>query len=490
MRYKGYVVTYIGESRKVNNDNFFLNGFCKENSEDPFIFDRNKEFRSRNLYALASGAKCTDDGDELSYSVVDILKTFYVADFASVSRELFHVANTAVTSHVLDRTNGHYELDLSVLSIDRDYATVYNMGDIPVFHYENGKLKNLSGIAPKTVELERDYLEGNEVKTEVYTAENVPYIGTLNPNMEVVPYTSVRKKIRKKGYFVLCSREVTDVIDEKTITGILEDKNIKNKHKALAMLDRAIKKEPEGNYTIEVIVVNRGLAIAEDELKVLGKWAVAAGVCIGLCLNGSFLIQQISNLADGIKSIVQQFSSDEEDAPREDLIWIPKDEREKAEKDVENTDSIVDETPAESEQQQHSEIPATEANENTEVQSAEPSVPNATQPAPQNNSKPQNSNGGQGASGTSPQNSAPVSNQGSSERTSRTSPNAQNPVTASPSNSGLTSAPAQPSQTTDLQGSSENIPAPAVTPSAPATPAPAAPVQTPTTGNNELPLSQ
>ena len=30
MRYKAYVATHAGESQKVNKDNYFLNGICRE----------------------------------------------------------------------------------------------------------------------------------------------------------------------------------------------------------------------------------------------------------------------------------------------------------------------------------------------------------------------------------------------------------------------------------------------------------------------------
>lgn len=332
MRYKGYVVTYIGETKKVNNDNFFLNGFCKENIHDSFLYDRNKEFRSRNLYAIASGAKCDSMGDELAYTAVDILGNFHVADFDDVNREFFHVLNTAVTSQVLERSNEHYEIDMSILSIDRDSATVYNMGDLPVYYYENGRISNLIGTPPEQVHMEKDYFDDHGViKTMAVTRKNVSYIGMLDPETEVVPYTSEKIKLTKKSFFVLCNKKVADAVTEEDIKKVLEDKNIKNKHKALAILDKAIKNDPDGDYTVEVIVVNRGLAISETEMKGMGKWLIAAGLCVILCYNGSFIIRGIANIANGIKTFVSEVSNDEEVSPADDLKWIPLDQRENEE---------------------------------------------------------------------------------------------------------------------------------------------------------------
>ncbi|MBQ7097527.1 MAG: hypothetical protein IJN96_05575 [Clostridia bacterium] len=332
MRYKGYVVTYIGETKKVNNDNFFLNGFCKENIDESFLYDRNKEFRSRNLYAIASGAKCDSLGDELAYTAVDILGNFHVADFDSVNREFFHVLNTAVTSQVLERSDEHYELDMSILSIDRDDATVYNMGDLPVFYYENGRIRNLIGTPPQQVHLEKDYLDDHGViKTMAVTRKNVSYIGMLDPETEVVPYTSETFRLTKKAFFVLCNKKVAEAVSEEDIKKVLEDKSIKNKHKALAILDKAIKDDPDGDYTVEVIVVNRGLAISETEMKGMGMWLVAAGLCVVLCYNGNAIIRGIAKISNEIKNFISEVSSEEVVSPAKDLKWVPFDQREKEE---------------------------------------------------------------------------------------------------------------------------------------------------------------
>lgn len=313
MRYKSYVVSYIGESKKVNTDNFFLNGLCKESVDEAFLYEENNEFTSRNLFALSSGGKSVAIGDELAYIAVDILRNFHVADFESVNREYFHVANTAITSQVLERNDEHYEVDLAVLSIDRDVATVYNMGDIPVFYFDGKKMKNLAGKAPDRVSLAKDYLDKfGEIKSEIFDVKNVAHIGELSSDMEVVPYTSEKIKLNKSGFFVLCSSDVAKVLDEKTIESVLTDKRIAKKNKALAILDKAVKVDSEGCYTVEVVAVGHGLAIAEKELMSLGKWFVIAVVCLTLCVNSNFVLKYVSNFVNGCKSFVQKYFGDDE----------------------------------------------------------------------------------------------------------------------------------------------------------------------------------
>ena len=462
MRYKGYVVTYIGETKKVNNDNFFLNGFCKDNIHESFLYERNKEFRSRNLYAIVSGAKCDSLGDELAYTAVDILGNFYVADFESVNREFFHVLNTAVTSQALERTEQHYELDMSILSIDRDTAMAYNMGDLPVFYYENGKISNLIGTPPQQIHMEKDYLDDHGiVKTVSVIRKNVPYIGMLDPETEVVPYTSQKVRLTKKSFFVLCNKNVADAVSEDEIKKVLENKSIKNKHKALAILDKAIKCDPDGDYTVEVIVVNRGLAISETEMKGMGKWLVAAGLCVILCYNGSFIIRGIASITNSIKTFISEVSKDEEVSPADDLKWIPFDQREKEE--TQEEESAQEEYIEEPVQEEDVQLPV----EPQTQQTAPAPAPAANKPA----AKESGQNSGTGKAPAKKSEPAPKSSGKPSGSTAATPshqvqlPGAATPAVSVSGESGGGQGQAQPAE-------------PSTTPS----------VVAPTTGGNETPV--
>jgi len=456
MRYKSYVVSYIGENVKVNNDNFYLNGICKESVDDPFVCDENKEFTSRNIYALASGWKSDAIGDELAYIACDLLRNFHVADFDSVNREFFHVANTAITSQVLDRNDEFYSVDLSVLAIDRDVATVYNMGAVPVFFYDGGKLRNLAGKAPESVELAKDYLDNyGEVKTKVYSVRNVSHIGELSSDMEVVPYTSEKIKMRKKSYFVMCSPAVMDVIDESVIEEILGDKTVKTKNKALAILDKAIKVNPDGNYTVEVVVAGHGLAIAEKELISMARWFVVALVCLLICINSSVVLGFVSNIIDGCKSFIQEHFGEEQvetvDIYRKDKSEdndasgsedAPFGQESDLNMDEETTDENQDGEDESAEQNESNEDETSEERQNSSdgSQSGE-----ATAPRPTNQSS-----ASTGGAGSNSQNS----NQGQQPEASQSGNNDQGGQT---SNSGSQNQVAQ-ENVSDSEGTSSTSP--------------------------------
>ncbi len=327
MRYKGYAVTYVGEKFFDNKENFFLNGICREEYDAPNSCVRNKNFKSRNIYALSAADKSDEAEGPLSYIAMDVLKSYHGGDFDKEYQDYFHTANTAITSHVLDKKDSYFEVDISVLSINHDVATVYNMGDIPVLYYEAGsrEMVNLSGKAPEFVEVEKNYLnKKNEVQTDILTKQNLSRIGILNSDCEIVPYKSVSKKLRKKTYFVMCSKAVLESLGETKIREILDDNNIKKKDKAIHIMSKAVENNPDGKYTVQVVVATPGLSVPEAELKSLGNWAVIAALCMVLCINGDYIVDGIYKAIDACKSFVQSFTGDDEQKPVDDLRWTPK----------------------------------------------------------------------------------------------------------------------------------------------------------------------
>ncbi len=326
MRYKGYVVTYTGELLKVNKENYFLNGICREELEQADIYEVNKEFGRRNLYAVSSGAKCDEAGDELSLLVVDIMKGFFGSDFANEYQSYFSMANSAIYSHIFEKTDEHFEVDTSVLYIQNDIATVYNIGDMPVFYFETGKLKKISGDSPQTVEIEKDIQnKKGEVHTQVLKKDNIPYLGFFDEEYENVPYESQNIKLNKNAFFVLCSKAVSDVVGEKNIEAVLADKSIKDKDKAARIMDIAIEKKPDANYTVQVVQADKGIPITETEARSVFAWVAVALFCVAVCFSSSYIVKAITGIVDSSKAFFESLINKEVE-PDGDLIWIPKED--------------------------------------------------------------------------------------------------------------------------------------------------------------------
>ena len=177
MRYKSYVATYSGNDKNVNNDNYLMNGIHREDLKQLNCCEENQDFRRRNLYAVSSGINCDEAGDELSLVAVELLRPFFGADFKKAYGDYFSMSNGAMNSRIFEKKHGRFEVGTSVLFIENDVATVFNIGDLPVYFFENGSMKKISGKAPETVRIEKNSIDDEgELQTEVIEKKNIPYL--------------------------------------------------------------------------------------------------------------------------------------------------------------------------------------------------------------------------------------------------------------------------------------------------------------------------
>jgi len=380
MRYKGYVAAYAGESQEVNKENYFLNGICKEDFQDLCRTEINKDFKSRNIYALASGVKNDVKGAELAYIAVDVLKGFYGADFTKENRTYFEFANAAVNSHIFEINNAHFEVDVSILYIGNNKATVYNIGDATVYYFVNGAIKKLTGKVPETVQIEKTIVDAKgEKKTQIEKKDTIPYIGFQSEICEVAPYVSETIKLKRNGYFVICGKEVSECLTEEEISAILQDKSIKGEDKAVAIIDVAKDKNPDGNYTAEVIEVRKGVSFATDEMRSLGTWLAVALACAAVSFSFPYIADAIGSVIDSCKDFIESYIG--EDEIENTLKWIPRVSEEKdpdtkpetektSEDDVKNDNT--DERPSmPGVQVTKPRVPAVQSGENTQTKPEE-----------------------------------------------------------------------------------------------------------------------
>ena len=341
MRYKAYVATYAGESQKVNKDNYFLNGICREDVQELSCFAEDKNFRSRNLYALVSGTKNAVKGEEAAYLSVDVLKGFYGADFTKESRTYFGFANSAVKSLIFEKKQDEFEVDISVVYIGNDVATVYNMGDAPVFYFKDGFFKKLTGEVPKSVEDAKNIRDDEgEWQTVFEKKDTIPYIGFAGEG-EAVPHASEPIKLKGSGILLICSKSVIDILGENEIVDVLKDKNIKSKDKTGKIIELAAEKQPDGNYTAEIIETKSGISVSSNDTSSLVKWLAVVVACVVFSVSFAFVADSIGSVISSIKTFVSENmpKREEVDSP----VWIPKVAQEEPEKEkVEEKDEQKD----------------------------------------------------------------------------------------------------------------------------------------------------
>lgn len=342
MRYKGYVVTYAGGLLKVNRENYFLNGITRDDSERADVYDVNRDFARRNLYAVSSGVKCDEDGDSLSLMVSELTKNYATSDFSKEYQTYFSMINSAINGRMLKKNGEHFEVDTSVLYIENDVARVYNYGDMPVLYYSKGKMEKVTGLPPKTVEIEKTIYENKwKIDTQVIEKTNIPYLGFPSTEYETVPYESSKIKLKRRAFFVMCSKSVLDLVGEEGIKQIFANKRLSSKKKVMQIIDRAIGENEKGNYTVQLISVKNGIPIAPSDIKNLIVWLVLALLCIPLYFSSSYIVDEVNRFMESTKTFVETYITKDAE-PDSNLVWIPKETEGEEDAKTEETDEQSD----------------------------------------------------------------------------------------------------------------------------------------------------
>ena len=312
---------------------------------------------------------------------VDMLTDYLGMGFPTESNAYFASTNAAMNSHVFEKQIGHFEVDTSVLCIESDVATVFNIGDAPVFYFEKGNMRKLSGKAPETVEIEKNTFDDKGVlQTEIIVKENIPYMCYGAEECEAVPYVSESIKLNKRAYFLLCSRSVCDMVDEGVISAILSDKKIKSKDKAARIVDAAIEKNPDGNYTAEVISVERGLSITDADVRSLMLWLAVAMGCALMYFAAPRVIAAVSNFLNNSKEFIEARIDQEEERPKDGLKWIPK--KKEPDKKTEHKTEEKKEQEETIEQQDQASNPAKPSAQQSRPSASQTQTPAASQQKP------------------------------------------------------------------------------------------------------------
>ncbi|MBR5155067.1 MAG: hypothetical protein IKW62_01110 [Clostridia bacterium] len=321
MKFVGFAATYSPETNEITNKhNYFLNGLIKDSIGDSACTDVCDISGFRNLYALADGSKSVGRGENAAYLCMDLMSSIFGADFHAEQKNYFDSASDIVKGRSFQENGLDMAVDMSVLYLCGNWARVYNVGSVSVFHHSNRLLTKISGEMPELIQVEEVIEEDGALKIEKKFKKTVPYIGYLSGDFELAPYVSEKVRVKDSDAFVIATESVMAIVSEDDILTVLNDPDISNSKKASAIIDLAVEKDPEGNYTVEIIKSKVPKRIIGIRLRL-----IALAVAAILTITGIFVFPYIQNAGNSAKQSFAEFLlhlmyGDRND---EEVIWEP-----------------------------------------------------------------------------------------------------------------------------------------------------------------------
>lgn len=253
MVYESYTVTNAGRVRKNNEDNFYVNGIYKINTEQLNEAVQNTGSDRSNLYAVCDGMGGEEFGEKASLIGVSTLAGYQGKNFSSLLNDYVEKANKKICDLITENNGVRSGTTFAALNIENDKAVVLNVGDSRVYILRQGQLKQLSADHTRIQQmLNMGVITPEKAKNHKDRHVLTQHLGIFPDEMILSPHVSQEIALQKGDLFLLCSDGLTDMLSDEQIKQImLENKDVKKC--AEALIDDALAYGGRDNVTVQVV---------------------------------------------------------------------------------------------------------------------------------------------------------------------------------------------------------------------------------------------
>jgi len=230
-------ITHVGSVRDNNEDNYFVNGRYKTDSNVNTEAFSDKKAHISYTYAVCDGMGGESYGELASLIAVATLAKYQKTDIRRTIHDYIRHANDFICDLIRKNNTRKSGTTIALLNIQKNTAVSFNIGDSRVYFYRKGMLYLLS----------EDHVDSK--------SKNVltQYLGIFPSEMNIDPHISDELKIKKGDIFLLCSDGLTDIADANEIVGILSEE--KDDATLTAKKLAGLSQDKGGNDNVTVVVV-------------------------------------------------------------------------------------------------------------------------------------------------------------------------------------------------------------------------------------------
>lgn len=288
IKYSSAVSVDKGLIRNNNEDNFYLDGehLTENNRDNSDTFTHNPS-EEVQIYGVFDGMGGEAMGEVASLIAAQAIKKTHQkikekeVNLEKIILNTVQSANAQICKKMMDSGERRIGATFSLLAIDDDKATVFNVGDSRVYMVRDGELKQIS-VDDTSVQrlINMGMITDEEAKTHKDRHKLTQHLGIFSDEMKIEPHISEPITIKKDDLFLLCSDGLTDMLKDEEILEILKQK--KNcKEFSSALVKAALKNGGEDNVTALVVRADsEKQSVAALSVKKYIVPAAIAAVCI------------------------------------------------------------------------------------------------------------------------------------------------------------------------------------------------------------------
>lgn len=279
----------IGTTRKMNQDNFYING---EFLRDPYRHQISaKGTFDDGIFAIADGMGGESNGEFASLQAVtalDLLRNNPRADYESICR-CIEAANVRICQKIAE-TGKKSGTTIAMATVHDNVLNIYNIGDSKCLLYRAGTLVQLSKDHTVTAQMvEAGLLTKEQARQDRRSHQLFQHLGIEPEEMTLSLYRNEGIEFLAGDVLIICSDGMTDGLTDEDIIRLIEA-NAAPERLAKELVAAAMQKGSKDNVSVLTIKnlekPHRGLKSALYITLCVG--AAALGAVTGLLASGMF----------------------------------------------------------------------------------------------------------------------------------------------------------------------------------------------------------
>ncbi len=257
MKCKTVICSSVGMKRKINQDNFYVNGFLNKKRKNRVM----KSFfasKKEQILCICDGMGGEKFGEEASLIAVEKLFSYQRKYSNLISRFEDHInayvqsANNAICAFI-QKNNGERSgstMALLCISPKQKEAVASNIGDSKVFLLRNNELRKISMDHNQAQSLVNvGLITEDEARTHKDKSKLTQHLGIFPDEMILEPHISDNVILKKNDIFLICSDGLTDMLSDPDIINILK-RNAPLKKKCKKLVETANRNGGVDNTTV------------------------------------------------------------------------------------------------------------------------------------------------------------------------------------------------------------------------------------------------
>lgn len=246
--------TNVGRIRKNNEDNFYINGFYKENTEDKNYIHTDDKRHHAYTYAVCDGVGGAEFGELASLFAVEELYEYDGRQLEENFAAYIEAVNRRICDRVVKNGGKRMGSTAALLFIKGKDANICNIGDSRVYLIRDGEMTRLTHDHTRM----QSMIDSGLIKDEEEIAKDhvlTQFLGVFPEEFRLDPYIG-KVRIKSKDIFLLCSDGLTDMVPEEEIRQILLDSASESaEEKTKNLISAALGAGGRDNITTIVVMV-------------------------------------------------------------------------------------------------------------------------------------------------------------------------------------------------------------------------------------------